>query len=144
MKLIYPAIFTPCLEKEGYTVTIPDLPGCVTEGDSLLHAIEMGIDASSGWILGELEEGNIQLTNLHNSFVSDVAKATTVEEIDELLSTFKTDVDELVAEVNKPVDPDNGDNKDDDKTNVSCLSAAYISSLLLLFSLSAIIIKRKQ
>ncbi|MBR2891995.1 MAG: family 10 glycosylhydrolase [Bacilli bacterium] len=91
-----------------------------------------------------LEEGNIQLTNLHNSFVSDVAKATTVEEIDELLSTFKTDVDELVAEVNKPVDPDNGDNKDDDKTNVSCLSAAYISSLLLLFSLSAIIIKRKQ
>ena len=57
MKLIYPAVFSPCLEKEGYTVTIPDLPGCVTEGDSLLHAIEMGIDAASGWILGELEEG---------------------------------------------------------------------------------------
>ncbi|MBQ3028112.1 MAG: type II toxin-antitoxin system HicB family antitoxin [Lachnospiraceae bacterium] len=58
MKLIYPAIFTPCIEKEGYTVSIPDLPGCVTEGDSLLHAIEMGIDAASGWILGELEDGN--------------------------------------------------------------------------------------
>lgn len=45
------------MEKEGYTVTIPDLPGCVTEGNSLLHAIEMGIEAASGWILGELEEG---------------------------------------------------------------------------------------
>lgn len=58
MKLIYPAIFTPCLEKEGYTVVVPDLPGCVSEGDSLVHAIEMGIDAACGWILGELEDGN--------------------------------------------------------------------------------------
>ena len=58
MKLIYPAIFTPCIEKEGYTVIVPDLPGCVTEGNSLINAIEMGTDAASGWILGELEEGN--------------------------------------------------------------------------------------
>lgn len=58
MKLIYPAIFTPCIEKEGYTVEVPDLPGCVTEGKSLVDAIEMGTDAASGWILGELEEGN--------------------------------------------------------------------------------------
>lgn len=58
MKLIYPAIFTPCLEKDGYTVTVPDLPGCVSEGDSLINAIDMGTDAASGWILGELEDGN--------------------------------------------------------------------------------------
>lgn len=58
MKLIYPAIFTPCIEKEGYTVTVPDLPGCVTEGDSLINAIEMGTDAASGWVLDELESGN--------------------------------------------------------------------------------------
>lgn len=58
MKLVYPAIFTPCLEKEGFTVEVPDLPGCVTEGDSLADAIEMGIDAAAGWILGELEDGN--------------------------------------------------------------------------------------
>jgi len=57
MKLIYPAIFTACEEKEGYTVEVPDLPGCVTEGDSLSDAIEMGTDAASGWILTELEEG---------------------------------------------------------------------------------------
>lgn len=58
MKLIYPAIFTPCIENEGYTVIVPDLPGCVTEGNSLIDAIEMGTDAASGWILGELEDGN--------------------------------------------------------------------------------------
>lgn len=58
MKLVYPAIFTPCLESDGYTVVVPDLPGCVTEGSSLLDAIDMGVDAACGWILGELEEGN--------------------------------------------------------------------------------------
>ena len=58
MKLVYPAVFTPCIEKEGYTVEVPDLPGCVTEGKDLVDAIEMGEDAASGWVLGELEEGN--------------------------------------------------------------------------------------
>ena len=35
-KLIYPACFYPCQDKKGaYTVTVPDLPGCVTEGATL-------------------------------------------------------------------------------------------------------------
>ena len=72
MKLIYPAIFTPCLEKEGYTVVVPDLPGCVTEGDSLLNAIDMGVDAASGWILGELEDGNnIPAASSHKDITCD-------------------------------------------------------------------------
>lgn len=58
MKLIYPAVFTPCEEKEGFTVVVPDLPGCVSEGSDLIEAIEMGTDAACGWILLELEEGN--------------------------------------------------------------------------------------
>lgn len=58
MKLIYPAVFTPYENGEGYSVTVPDLPGCVTQGNDLIEAIEMGIDAASGWILGELEDGN--------------------------------------------------------------------------------------
>ena len=59
MKLIYPAIFTPCKEKDGYTVVVPDLPGCITEGNTLIEAIDMGTDAASSWILGELEEGKL-------------------------------------------------------------------------------------
>ena len=59
MKLVYPAVFTPCEQNEGgYTVEVPDLKGCVTEGDDLAEAIEMGIDAASGWVLDELENGN--------------------------------------------------------------------------------------
>lgn len=55
MKLVYPAVFTQCIEKEGFTVVVPDLPDCVSEGDSLADAIEMGTDAASGWVLDKLE-----------------------------------------------------------------------------------------
>lgn len=57
MKLIYPAVFSPLEENPGYCVTFPDLPGCVTEGNSLEEAIENAEDAASGWVLDELEDG---------------------------------------------------------------------------------------
>ena len=58
MKLTYPAIFYPCEERSGYTVEVPDLPGCVSEGKSLAEAILMAEDAACGWVLDELEDGN--------------------------------------------------------------------------------------
>lgn len=57
-KLLYPACFYPCEEKAGaYTVTVPDLPGCISEGDTLEDAILMATDAASGWVLDEMEAG---------------------------------------------------------------------------------------
>lgn len=58
MKLTYPACFYPCQNSGGYTVVVPDLPGCVSEGISLADAITMGTDAAAGWVLDELEDGN--------------------------------------------------------------------------------------
>jgi predicted RNase H-like HicB family nuclease len=57
MKLIYPACFYQDDETGGYAVEVPDLPGCVTGGNSLSEAISMGVDAASGWVLTELEDG---------------------------------------------------------------------------------------
>ena len=58
MKLVYPACFYPCEEVLGaYTVVVPDLQGCVTQGDNLADAMEMAVDAASGWILSSLEDG---------------------------------------------------------------------------------------
>lgn len=57
-KLVYPAILYPFEFGEGFTIEVPDLPGCVSQGNSLAEAIEMGIDAASGWLLDELEDGN--------------------------------------------------------------------------------------
>jgi len=56
MKLVYPVCFY--LEEDGsYSVDVPDLLGCVTQGGNLANAIEMAIDAASGWILSTLEDG---------------------------------------------------------------------------------------
>ena len=58
MKLTYPACFYPDEEKAGaYAVVVPDLPGCVSGGDTLADAILMATDAASGWVLDELEDG---------------------------------------------------------------------------------------
>lgn len=57
MKLLYPAIFYPFEDGIGYTVEVPDLPGCVSEGSNLAEAILMATDAASGWVLDELEDG---------------------------------------------------------------------------------------
>ena len=57
MKLIYTACFYLNEAGKGYTVTVPDLPGCTTFGNDLNEALEMAVDAASGWILGELEDG---------------------------------------------------------------------------------------
>ena len=58
MRLVYPAVFYPDPDSSAYAVTVPDLPGCVSGGASLAEAIAMGEDAASGWILGEIEDGN--------------------------------------------------------------------------------------
>ena len=57
MKLTYRAIFLKDNESEAYAVEVPDLPGCVTGGNTLAEAIMMGVDAASGWVLTELEGG---------------------------------------------------------------------------------------
>lgn len=59
MKLLYPAVFTPLEEGTGYCVTFPDLPGCVTEGSTLTEALEMAADVGCGWLLDEMEDGNL-------------------------------------------------------------------------------------
>ena len=78
MKYVYPAVFTP-LSSGEYDIRIPDLPGCVTCGDNLIDAIEMGRDALSMWLFdAENKQENIpiasQITDIgydaKNSFVS--------------------------------------------------------------------------
>ncbi len=84
MKLTYPACFYPCEEKKGgYTVEVPDLPGCVSEGDSLADAILMAADAACGWILDELEDGKpVPTSSSLNDIVPDEGGFTTMLVLD--------------------------------------------------------------
>ena len=54
----YPALFEAC-EEGGYTVTFPDLPGIVTEGDTIDEAIAMAKEALALHILGMERDGDV-------------------------------------------------------------------------------------
>jgi len=41
----------------GYTVTVPALPGCITYGENLQHALEMAREAIEGYIEVLKEQG---------------------------------------------------------------------------------------
>ena len=57
-KYVYPAIFHPNQDDGSITVTVPDLPGCITEGKDLTDAIFMAGDAVSMWLWdGEMIPG---------------------------------------------------------------------------------------
>lgn len=49
-KYVYPAVFHPNADDGSITVTVPDLPGCITEGKDLADAIFMAGDAVSMWL----------------------------------------------------------------------------------------------
>ena len=42
-KIYYPAVFHP--EEVGFSVSVPDVEGCFTQGDTLEEAVEMALDA---------------------------------------------------------------------------------------------------
>ncbi|MBM2826607.1 MAG: hypothetical protein HW403_671 [Dehalococcoidia bacterium] len=45
-------------EEGGYTVTVPDLPGCVSEGDTFEEAMAMIMDAMIGWLTVAKKHGD--------------------------------------------------------------------------------------
>lgn len=54
----YPITLSPIPEDEGggYMVTIPDLPGCVADGETVEEAIAEARDAFKAWTMAEQED----------------------------------------------------------------------------------------
>lgn len=78
MKLVYPA----CMYEENdgsYSVEVPDLKGCCTQGNTLQEALEMAEDAALGWILTSIEDDE------------EIPQASKIEDIElENKNGFKT------------------------------------------------------
>jgi antitoxin HicB len=56
----YFGLFEPDADKGGYVITFPDVPGCVTQGDSDEEAMEMAADALR-MILGHMVSAGAQV-----------------------------------------------------------------------------------
>ncbi len=56
-ELQYTIILHPDPEEGGYTVTVPALPGCVTQGETVEEAVAMAKDAIRLYIESLIEDG---------------------------------------------------------------------------------------
>jgi predicted RNase H-like HicB family nuclease len=77
MEYIYPAIFNQN-DDGSFTITFPDLPGCISEGKSLANAIDMAQNALTQWLEYLLDEKETipsssqikKINTLENQFVN--------------------------------------------------------------------------
>lgn len=53
----YAIILEPDPEEGGYTVTVPALPGCITQGETIEQCIERAREAIAGYIESLIAEG---------------------------------------------------------------------------------------
>ena len=53
----YTIVLIPEPEEGGYSVIVPALPGCVSQGETIEEAIAMARDAIEGWIAGAMKHG---------------------------------------------------------------------------------------
>lgn len=56
-KYKYTIILEPDTEEGGYTVTVPALPGCITQGETVEQCIERVHEAIEGYIESLLADG---------------------------------------------------------------------------------------
>lgn len=57
LALPYRMELVPDLDEGGYAVSYPDLPGCVSCGETLESAVQNGEDAKKAWFSAALEDG---------------------------------------------------------------------------------------
>lgn len=59
MNLPYKMELIPDSEEGGFAVSFPDLPGCLTIGDTIQEAIDNAADAKREWFKAAIESGII-------------------------------------------------------------------------------------
>ena len=57
MKLPYTIELTPDTDEGGFVASYPDLPGCLSIGDTAEEAVANAIDAKRAWLEAALEDG---------------------------------------------------------------------------------------
>ena len=57
MELPYKMEIVPDLDEGGFVASFPDLPGCITIGDTIEEVVQNIVDAKREWLEAELENG---------------------------------------------------------------------------------------
>lgn len=103
MKYTYTAIFTPTEDGTEFYARIPDLPGCVTTGDTLEDAIEQITDAASGWLV-VAEDKNLPISppSPQSSLAHEPGEVFSLIQVDTLAYRALTDTRAVRKNVSLP------------------------------------------
>lgn len=71
----YTVLLTPDLESGGYTVTVPSLPGCVTDGETVEEALARARESIALYLRGEGEARLAAATDRAEVIVASVEVA---------------------------------------------------------------------
>ena len=55
MKMPYKLEIIPDTEESGYVASYPELPGCITWGKTIAHAVANAEDAKKTWLTAAIE-----------------------------------------------------------------------------------------
>ena len=86
-RYIYPAVFDPC-EEGGYCITYPDLPGIVSEGDTVEECLSMAKEALELHLYGMEEDSDPIPEPTHPSRV-EVPKGGFVSMVEAVMPLFR-------------------------------------------------------
>ncbi|MBR6328156.1 MAG: type II toxin-antitoxin system HicB family antitoxin [Lachnospiraceae bacterium] len=116
MKYIYTAIIEK-VNDNRFECSVPDLPGCISSGNSLDQAIDMITDAASGWLVINEDENNPIRTATPQSELSIPKNAiSTLIRIDTIAYRAATDTRSVRKNVSLPAWMANFA----DKLNINC------------------------
>ena len=92
MKYTYTALFTPIEDGSGYYCRVPDLPGCISSGSNLDEAIDMIIDAASGWLcVAEDEDLDIAAPTPQDQIEHEAGAILSLIRVDTIVYRAQTD-----------------------------------------------------
>lgn len=72
----YTAVFEPDNETGGFTVTIPTLPGCISEGDTFEEAVKNIKGAIQAYLLSLIKDGEPVPAEMERPVVGTVSVIT--------------------------------------------------------------------
>ena len=89
-KLFYPAVFHKA-EEGGFWISFPDIPECLTQGETMDEAYEMAVDALGLALTSRVEEGQpIPSASDPSSITMDLDSFVVVVEFDMLAYKKRT------------------------------------------------------
>lgn len=60
-------------EYEGYVIDVPELNGCMSQGKTIDKALKNVKDAIEGWLLVEKKHKRLEINEIKEMFVGEVA-----------------------------------------------------------------------